>query len=156
MKRILIILLLLCPLLAGGQLQAQLFSTSSSRHHTYTNGGAVLAPSSYEFQSTSVYTSTINRRTTYSTASMHVANGAIKTIASSVKGGVLLGDANNSGGGYIPPVQNDGPIIPGVPDTPMGGGWDVAVLLAILCAVYALYLRRRYSQQVSASQIEQK
>jgi hypothetical protein len=74
---------------------------------------------------------------------MQVANGSIKTIASSVTGGVLLGEGTSSGG-YIPPTgQTITPVIPGVPDTPLGEGWDVVGLLALLCAAYALYCYRR-------------
>jgi hypothetical protein len=29
------------------------------------------------------------------------------------------------------------------PDTPIGDGWDVAVLLAMLCVAYGIYLKRK-------------
>jgi hypothetical protein len=54
-----------------------------------------------------------------------------------VTGGVLL-DNSNSNGGYIPTIT---PVIPGVPDTPIDDGWDVALLLALLCVGYVV---RRY------------
>lgn len=60
-----------------------------------------------------------------------------------MKGGVLLGNANNSSEGYIPTTQDSTPVIPGVPDTPIGDGWDVAVFLLFLCAGYAIYLKRK-------------
>lgn len=143
MKRLVIILLILCPVVIAGHLQAQVYCTSSVEHHSYTNGGGLVAPPSYEFNSTSVYGRSISRKSCYSTAPMQVANGSIKTIASSVTGGVLLGEGTSSGG-YIPPTgQTITPVIPGVPDTPLGEGWDVVGLLALLCAAYALYCYRR-------------
>jgi hypothetical protein len=105
----------------------------------------MLAPDPLEFQSTSIYKPT-NRKKSYATAPMQVANGSIKTVASSVTGGVLLGNSNgdNNNTNYIPPgEQNNGAVIAGVPDLPIGDGWDVALLLTLLCAGYALYCYRR-------------
>lgn len=146
LKRLFIILFILCPFINGGYLRAQLFSTASSRYHSYSNGGAAVAPS-YQFHSTSIFGTTIAKKEYSSTAPLFVANGTIKTIASSVKGGVLLGNTNDSSEGFIPITQDNSPIIPGVPDTPIGGGWDVALLLAILCVAYAIYLRRQAKRQ---------
>ena len=116
-------------------IHAQIYSTSSVTHRSYTNGGGIVAPTSMEFRTTSVYGNVPKR--SYSTAPMQVANGSIKTIASTVTGGVLL-DNSNSNGGYIPTIT---PVIPGVPDTPIDDGWDVALLLALLCVGYVV---RRY------------
>jgi hypothetical protein len=70
---------------------------------------------------------------------MQIANGSIKTIASTVTGGVLT---NNEGGYISPTTDNDqGAIIAGVPDLPIGEGWDVVLLLALLCVGYVV---RRY------------
>ena len=124
-----------------GKLQAQIYSTASSRHRTYTNGGMMLAPDPLEFQSTSIYKPT-NRKKSYATAPMQVANGSIRTVASSVTGGVLLGNSNgdNNNTNYIPPgEQNNGAVIAGVPDLPIGDGWDVVLLLAILCVGYVVW-----------------
>lgn len=132
-----------------GKLQAQIYSTASSRHRTYTNGGMMLAPDPLEFQSTSIYKPT-NRKKSYATAPMQVANGSIRTVASSVTGGTLLGNSNgsldgNGNTGYIEPGEgNGGAVISGVPDLPIGDGWDVALLLTLLCAGYALYCYRRH------------
>lgn len=141
MKRLIIILFILCPLMTQGKLQAQIYSTASSRHRTYTNGGVVQTPVTYEFQSTSVY-GTFTRKKSSATAPMQVANGSIRTVASSVTGGVLLGNSNgdNNNTNYIPPgEQNNGAVIAGVPDLPIGGGWDVALLLALLCVGYVVW-----------------
>ena len=120
-----------------GKLQAQIYSTASSRHRTYTNGGMMLAPDPLEFQSTSIYKPT-NRKKSYATAPMQAANGSIRTVASSLTG-VLLENKTNTTGGYIPPgEQNNGAVIAGVPDLPIGEGWDVALLLALLCVGYVV------------------
>lgn len=146
MKRLFIILLLLSPFINEGHLRAQLFSTASSRYHSYSNGGVAVVPS-YQFHSTSRFGTTIAKKEYSSTAPLFVANGTVKTIASSVKGGVLLGNTNDSSEGFIPITQDNSPIIPGVPDTPIEGGWDVALLFAILCVAYAIYIRRQAKRQ---------
>ena len=76
----------------------------------------------------------------YSTAPMRMANGTITTVASQLKGGVLAEGAD-SPTGYIPTRPQR---VPGVPDTlPIGDGWDVALLLSLLCLGYAVYLKRK-------------
>ena len=144
MKRLFIILLILCPLLNEGKICAQIYSTSSSRFHSYTNGGMATSPSTYEFQSTSVYGKAA-RHQNYSTAPMSVANGTIKTIASTVTGGMLT----NNDGGYIPPESgnNQGAVISGVPDLPIGDGWDVMLLLAIFCVGYGVHLKQKLTSE---------
>ena len=78
---------------------------------------------------------------------MQVANGSIKTIASSVTGGVLT----NNEGGYIPPTtgNDQGAVIAGVPDLPIGDGWDVALLLVLLCAGYAVYCYKKNKKKIA-------
>lgn len=140
MKRLFVILLVLCPYMSYGSLLAQIYSTSSSTFRSYSSANGVVPPTAIEFRSTSVYKK-INQENNvqhYSTAPMQVANGSIKTMASSIKGGVLSsGDET----GYIPPTSPQ--RVPGVPDTdaPIGDGWDVALLLALLCVGYVV---RRY------------
>ena len=124
-----------------GKLQAQIYSTASSRHRTYSNG-VVIGPAPLEFQSTSLY-KTSTRKKSYATAPMQVANGSIRTVASSVTGGVLLENNTNTGdNGYIQPGEN-GAVIAGVPDLPIGDGWDVALLLGLLCAGYVVFRYRK-------------
>ena len=93
-----------------------------------------MAPNSIEFRSTNTYGKNISNTTerAFSTAPMYVANGTIKTIASSLSG-VPVEDSNV---GYIPPTRPQ--RAPGVPDTPIGDGWDVALLLALLCVAYVV------------------
>ena len=141
MKRLLVILVVLCPCVLHGSLFAQIYTTSSSNYRSYTTSGGLLDPPSVEFHSTSPFGKTLSRGKTYSTAPMQVANGTITTVASTIQGGALTDDLNTGGTGYIP--QNDNPVIPGVPDTPLGGGWDVMLFLGILCMLYVSYLRRK-------------
>ena len=144
MKRLFIILIVLCPYIPYGHLQAQMYSTSSRMHHSYSTGGTVEAPSNVAFRSTSVYNSNIRntQQKCFSTAPMNVANGAVKTVASSIRGGVLS-DADASG--YLPPTApKRSPGVPNTkPETPIGDGWDVAVLLALMCLGYAICVRRK-------------
>ena len=129
-----------------GHLQAQMYSTSSRMHHSYSTGGTVEAPSHVEFRSTSVYNSNLRntQQKCYSTAPMNVANGAVKTIASSIQGGVLSdGDSYASGPQRIRGRQNT-MAPPTETAQPIGDGWDVALLLTLLCAGYALYCYRRH------------
>ena len=78
----------------------------------------------------------MQENTSYS-APMYVANGAIQTVASSIRGGVLSEEGENNVG-YISPMRRAA-VIPGVPDTPIGEGWDVALLLALLCVGYVVW-----------------
>jgi hypothetical protein len=70
---------------------------------------------------------------------MNVANGAVKTIATSVQGGVLTDDANSTTGPQR--IQNRRNTMAPPTETPIGDGWDVALLLALLCIGYVV---RRY------------
>ena len=117
-----------------------MYNISSRTHRSYSTGGTIAVPSHVEFRSTSVYNSNIRSNTQqkcYSTAPMNIANGMVKTVASSIRGGVLS-DADASG--YLPPTAPK--RSPGVPNTkpaPIGDGWDVALLLALLCAGYTVW-----------------
>ena len=145
MKRLFIILIVLCPYMSYGHLQAQMYSTSSRMHHSYSTGGTVEAPSHVEFRSTSVYYSNIRntQQKCYSTAPMNVANGAVKTIATSIQGGLLTNETNYTTGPQR--IQNRrntmAPPDDTTPYSPIGEGWDVALLLALLCVGYVV---RRY------------
>lgn len=132
-----------------GHLQAQMYSTSSRMHHSYSTGGTVEAPSHVEFRSTSVYNSNIRKtqQKCYSTAPMNVANGVVKTIASSIQGGVLSdGDSYASGPQRIRGRQNT--MAPPT-ETPIGDGWDVALLLVLLCAGYAVYCYKKNKKKMA-------
>ena len=145
MKRLFIILLLLCSLLTQGKIQAQIYSTASKRYHTYTSTGVALYPDIYKFRSTSIYGTTNSR--SYATAPMQVANGSIKTVASSITGGVLT---NNEGYILHEGGKDQGAVIAGVPDLSLGDGWDVGIFLALLSMAYLLYVKRKDKQTVTA------
>ena len=145
MKRLFIILLLLCSLLTQGKIQAQIYSTASKRYHTYTSTGVALYPDIYKFRSTSIYGTTNSR--SYATAPMQVANGSIKTVASSITGGVLT---NNEGYILHEGGKDQGAVIAGVPDLSLGDGWDVGIFLALLSMTYLLYVKRKDKQTITA------
>jgi hypothetical protein len=78
---------------------------------------------------------------------MNVANGAVKTIASSIQGGVLSdGDSYASGHQRIRGRQN---TMPPPTETPIGDGWDVALLLVLLCAGYAVYCYKKNKKKMA-------
>ena len=132
---------MLCPYISYGTLFAQLHTTSSATYRSYTSSGGLETLPALEFRTTSSYGRSMTTTRTYSTAPMKIANGVVRTAASSVTGGVLLGSSNtnNEGGTTIIPV------IPGVPDTPLSTGWDVMAFLGLLSTLYIVYLRRRRS-----------
>lgn len=136
----LVILLVLCPCFLHGTLFAQIHTTSSANYRSYTTSGGLISPPPIDFYSTSPYRHTMSRKKVYSTAPLQVANGSVKTIASTIKGGMISEETNIGGTGYIPETT---PIVPGVPDTPLNFSWDVILFLGLLSLLYAIYLRRR-------------
>ena len=134
-KSLFVILLILCSCGACPVLHAQIYTTSSTTYHSTT-----ALPIS-AFRSTSSYSSI---SISYSTAPMRVATGSVSTVASQLSGGVLADEGyytenvlrgprklGGIGGGGIAP-----------PDTPIGEGWDVALLLALLCVGYVVWKYR--------------
>ena len=122
-------------------LQAQIYTTSSASYRSVSSGGVVILPADPAFRSTSAYVSRTARQITpsvnYSTASMRVANGQIATAASQLKGGVLVDPPVS----YTEPKPHGPRRAPWVPDenVPLSDGWDVALLLAILCVGYVVW-----------------
>ena len=119
-----------------------MYNISSRTHRSYSTGGTIALPSHVEFRSTSVYNSNIRPNTQqkcYSTAPMNIANGTVKTIASSIQGGVLSNGVDVAAG---PQRIHDRRNTMAPPtETPIGDGWDVVLLLAMLCGGYVV---RRY------------
>ena len=80
---------------------------------------------------------------------MHMANGTVKTIASSIQGGVLSEEPT----GYTDPNRFRGRqntmAPPTETDTPIGDGWDVALLLTMLCSAYAIYCYRKNKKKMA-------
>ena len=127
-------------------LHAQVYTTSSATYRSVCGGGMAVQPSTATFRSTSSYAgrSTVARvapSRAYSTAPMYMANGTITTVASQLQGGELA-ETPSSSNGFSPQQRA---VIPGVPypPQPLGDGWDVALLLSLLCLGYAVYLKRK-------------
>lgn len=146
MKRLFVIILLLCTWVAYPMLHAQVYTTSSATYRSVCGGGMAVQPSTTTFRSTSSYAgrSSVARvapSRAYSTAPMYMANGTITTVASQLQGGELA-ETPSSSNGFSPQQRA---VIPGVPypPQPLGEGWDVALLLSLLCLGYAVYLKRK-------------
>lgn len=141
MKRLLVIILILCTWVAYPMLYAQVYTTSSATYRTIGTSSLASPPTTASFRSTSSYAGGGSAQQTtlsvsYSTAPMRMANGTITTVASQLKGGVLA-EGTDSPTGYIPTRPER---VPGVPDTvPLQEGWDVALLLFILCIGYVVW-----------------
>ena len=142
MKRLLVILLVLCPYVSYGTLFAQIHTTSSATYRSHTTSGGMATLPVSDFRTTSVYGRSMATSRTYSTAPMNMANGMVRTVASSLNGGVLLGSSDTNTGGETTII----PVIPGVPDTPLTMGWDIILFMGLLSILYAIYLKRKTSR----------
>lgn len=127
-------------------LHAQVYTTSSATYRSVCGGGMAVQPSTATFRSTSSYAgrSSVARvapSRAYSTAPMYMATGTITTVASQLQGGELA-ETPSSSNGFSPQQRA---VIPGVPypPQPLGEGWDVALLISLLCLGYAVYLKRK-------------
>lgn len=144
-------------------LHAQIYTTSSATYHSYSVGGYENRANTCQFRTTSPQIQQ-NHTNTYSTAPMRVATGTVSTVASQLQGGISADEfarkqyitrakkAGPGSGGPPPPDTSDDGGTGGDTggNTPIGEGWDVALLLLILCIGYALYLRRKSLQQQSS------
>lgn len=152
MKRLFVILLILCAWVTYPMLYAQIYTTSSLTYKTVHSGEALEMPTAYSFRSTSAFSihkvsESVRESRTYSTAPMRMATGTITTVASQLQGGQLAEDNE-----VATPIRGRRNTMAPPTDTeellPIGDGWDVAMLLAILCVLYGLYLRRNAKRQV--------
>lgn len=151
MKRLFTILLILCAW-GGAMAHAQIYTTSSATYHSYSVGGYENRANTCQFRTTSPQIQQ-NHTNTYSTAPMRVATGTVSTVASQLQGGISADEfarkqyitrakkAGPGSGGPPPPDTSDDGGTGG--DTPIGEGWDVALLLSLLCLGYAVYLKRK-------------
>ena len=148
MKRLFVIILILCAWVTYPMLQAQVYTTSSASYRSISNGGMVAQPATSAFRSTSTHIARghmtpLTSSISYSTAPMHVANGNITTVASQLKGGVLA-DIPSSSNGFAPKQRA---VIPGVPlPQPLVEGLDIFLFLGLLSILYAIYLTRKISR----------
>ena len=131
-------------------LQAQIYTTSSATYQSYSTGGMHVLPTPSSFRSTSSY---MEHRVAYNpvqpvshTAPMQVANGTIRTVASTIQGGVLADEQEYSSASRIRGRQNT--MAPPEYTQPIGDGWDVAIFLGLCCAVYVLWASRKNKQAV--------
>lgn len=130
-------------------LQAQIYTSSSATFRSYSTSGMHVLPTPSSFRSTSSY---MEHRVAYNpvqpvshTAPMHVANGTIKTVASTIQGGVLAEEGNNpSNPARIKGRKNT--MAPPEYTQPIGEGWDVALFVGFCCAIYVLSISRKRNQ----------
>ena len=121
-------------------LQAQVYTTSSATYNSYSNGGWVEAPASFQFRSTSKYIQS-SQAVVYSTAPIQVSNGAIRTVASSLEGGKLAEEQT----AYIPTIRNRQNSTMAPPSgteeyLPLSFDWDAVLLLMLLMGGYACFI----------------
>ena len=123
--------------------RAQIFTTSSSTYRSYGGGGDISIATPYSSGSNSFMRSNSqfansSSNHAYSTAPICIANGSIKTVASTLGGGVLSDET-----GFIPTTpqnnstttNNNGTIAP--PQfAPLHLDWDALLLLLILACIY--------------------
>lgn len=143
MKRLLVIILILCTWVAYPMLYAQVYTTSSATYRTIGTSSLASPPTTASFRSTSSYAgggSAQQTTVSYSTAPMRMANGTITTVASQLKGGVLA-EGTDSPTGYIPTRPER---VPGVPDTvPLHLDWDALLFILLLLIPYLYRVDKR-------------
>lgn len=108
------------------------------------------APPSISFRSTSSYSAGQSGAPSFSTTTVHFANGSIKTAASSLTGGMLADDtgftSTYDGNNQTTTSnwnENEDGWGTGTPDLPLHLDWDALLFILFLAGGYALYLRRK-------------
>ena len=155
MKRIYIILLLLCPMIHFSSAKAQLFTTSSRSIHSYGGGGSAAIATPYSsgggsFMRSNSPFATSSSTNAYSTAPIHMANGSIKTVASTLQGGILSDET-----GFIPTTPQDNTTTTNNNSTiappqfaPLHLDWDALLFILLLLIPYLYRVeKRRISNQ---------
>ena len=140
---------MLCPLFRANVLLAQLFTTSAHDYHSYGGGSSMpigaTEVTSVSMRSTSAYTPASTSVGAYSTAPIQVANGTIKTAASSLDGSSLADES-----GFIPTDPQRSTIAPPREDpVPLGMGWDSILFLSMLLTLVAFRRSSAYKQVAS-------
>ena len=143
MKRLFVILLVLCPLVVSSALWAQVYTTSSASYNSYSTTGLAMYPTHSDFRRTSTYISVVGKRNpaiASATAPLRVANGTVKTVASQLSGNWSVDNIQPKGDNLFSGSRR----APFVPDeTPLSDGLDVFILFLLLCAGYAIYISRK-------------
>lgn len=129
--------------------KAQLFTTSSRSIHSYGGGGIAVIATPYSsgggsfMRSNSPFAASSSTNA-YSTAPIHMANGSIKTVASTLQGGILSDET-----GFIPTTPqdnttttNNGTIAP--PQfAPLLLDWDALLFILLLLIPYLYRVDKR-------------
>lgn len=130
--------------------KAQLFTTSSRSIHSYGGGGSAAIATPYSsgggsfMRSNSPFAASSSTNA-YSTAPIHMANGSIKTVASTLQGGILSDET-----GFIPTApqtnttttNNNGTIAP--PEfAPLHLDWDALLFIFLLLIPYLYQVDKR-------------
>lgn len=130
--------------------KAQLFTTSSRSIHSYGGGGSAAIATPYSsgggsfMRSNSPFAASSSTNA-YSTAPIHMANGSIKTVASTLQGGILSDET-----GFIPTApqtnttttNNNGTIAP--PEfAPLHLDWDALLFILLLLIPYLYRVDKR-------------
>ena len=142
-------MLLLCPLVLPVQVSAQIYSTAEAALRTNRHCSTPVfmqEPTTTPFRSTSIYSTTSANTSAFSTAPIHMANGSIRTVASTLTGGILADDT-----GFISTESNtttsdwndqDDGWGTGTPDLPLHLDWDALIFILLLLILYRVDKRR--------------
>ena len=139
-------------------MSAQIYSTAEAALRTtrHQGGGGILsAPPSISFRSTSSYSAGQSGAPSFSTTTVHFANGSIKTAASSLTGGMLADDtgftSTYDGNNQTTTSnwnENEDGWGPGTPDLPLHLDWDALLFILLLLIPYLYRVnKRRISDQ---------
>ena len=141
---------MLCSWVSYPMLQAQLYRSSSATYHSYSTSGTLHVPVA-SFSSTSTYMQNhiVKGNVVYSTAPMRVANGTVTTVASTIQSGILADEQDYAPVSRMPGRRNTmAPPDDTTEFVPLGDGWDVALLLLLSCAIYAIYISRKQQAKI--------
>ena len=139
-------------------MSAQIYSTAEAALRTTRHqggGGIMSAPPSISFRSTSSYSASQSGAPSFSTTTVHFANGSIKTAASSLTGGMLADDtgftSTYDGNNQTTTSnwnENEDGWGPGTPDLPLHLDWDALLFILLLLIPYLYRVeKRRISDQ---------
>ena len=134
-------------------MSAQIYSTAEAALRTTRHqggGGIMSAPPSISFRSTSSYSAGHSVAPSFSTTTVHFANGSIKTVASSLTGGMLADDtgftSTYDGNNQTTTSnwnENEDGWGPGTPDLPLHLDWDALLFILLLLIPYLYRVNKR-------------
>ena len=134
-------------------MSAQIYSTAEAALRTTRHqggGGIMSAPPSISFRSTSSYSAGHSVAPSFSTTTVHFANGSIKTAASSLTGGMLADDtgftSTYDGNNQTTTSnwnENEDGWGTGTPDLPLHLDWDALLFILLLLIPYLYRVNKR-------------